>query len=144
MNTTSPFSTQPRPELSLKRREGSTAPVPMPYDNTLPFERGGATSDPYGPSALQAAWDKLYRARSLLEAEQAHMRDDRIAIQGELDALELREQAVAARELRVQQIELHMRLDQQDAEDARESRSTIAKISSAPFELARSVFGTKK
>jgi hypothetical protein len=144
MNTTSPFSSQPRPELSLKRREGSTAPLPLAFENTISYERGAATSDPYGPTALQAAWDKLYRARSLLEAEQAHMRDDRIAIQGELDALELREQAVAARELRIQQIELHMRLDQQDAEDAKNSRSTIAKISSAPFDLARSVFGSKK
>jgi hypothetical protein len=103
-----------------------------------------APSGPYGQAALQSAWDKLYRARSILEAEQAHIRDDRLVFQGEVDALEAREQAVAARELRIRQIELQMALDMEEEKDARESASALTKLTRAPFDLARSVFGAKK
>lgn len=155
MSTNPPFPVPNRPELSLKRREpGSTqspvpgSPPPMPFGSSVPFGSGapfeGDSSNPYGFAALQAAWDKLYRARALLEAEQAHLRDDRIALQGELDALEVRRQAVIARELRIQQLELNAALDKEEAEDERSSRSTISKLTRTPFDLARQVFGPKK
>jgi hypothetical protein len=114
----------------------------MESDTNTPFEE--EVQVPHGQAALQAAWDKLYRARAILEAEQAHLRDDRIAIQGELDSLDAREQAVAARELRIRQIELQAALAQAEAEDERESESTISKLTKAPFHMARSVFGQKK
>jgi hypothetical protein len=144
MNTTAPF--QPfRPELSLKRRDPSATQPPMEYEGSTPLENAGHNSaDPYGHAALRAAWDKLYRARSLLEAEQTHVRDDRIAIQGEIEALCRREDAVAAREAHIQQLELKQTLEKQEAEDVKESRSTIAKLTQAPFDMARSVFGSKK
>ncbi len=155
MNTNAPFPGPLRPELSLKRREpGSTQPPisasqpPVPYGSPSPFGSGapfdGDSSNPYGYAALQVAWDKLYRARALLEAEQAHLRDDRIAFQGEVDALELRRQAVITRELRIQQIELKAALDKEDAEEAKDSESTMAKLTRAPFEMARQVFGKKE
>jgi len=155
MNTNAPFPAPNRPELSLKRREPgssqppiSATPPPMPFGSSVPFGSGapfeGDSSNPYGYAALQAAWDKLYRARALLEAEQAHLRDDRIALQGELDALEVRRQAVIAREARVQQMELNAALDKEEAEDARETKSTMSKLTRAPFEMARQVFGSKK
>jgi hypothetical protein len=141
MNTTLPFQTQFRPELTLKRKSQAVA-RPMESDNTVPFEGDdfGAAS----PMTLQAAWNKLYKARSILEAEQAHLRDDRIALQGELDVLQHREQVVAARELRIQQLELKASLDKADAEDERESASTLTKLTRAPFDMARSVFGQRK
>ncbi len=149
MNTNAPFPAPLRPELALKRREpGSTTPPmsvtqpPMPFGSAAPFE--GDSSNPYGYAALQAAWDKLYRARALLEAEQAHLRDDRIALQGEVDALEVRRQAVIAREVRIQQIELKAALDKEDAEEAKKSESTMSKLTRAPFEMARQVFGKKE
>lgn len=143
MNSTAPFQSQFRPELSLKRRGHSSIQTPIESDDsTPPFESDSA--DPHGHSALQAAWDKLYRARSILEAEQAHLRDDRIAIQGELDALDAREQTVAAHEARIRQIELKAALDREEAEDAKESESTIARLTRAPFDIAKSVFGQKK
>jgi hypothetical protein len=117
----------------------------VPFGSAAPFE--GDSSNPYGYAALQAAWDKLYRARALLEAEQAHLRDDRIALQGELDGLEVRRQAVIARELRVQQLELKVELDKEEAEDIdeeKQGKSAIKKLTRAPFEIARQVFGTKK
>jgi len=107
----------------------------------------GNENNPSGQTALEAAWDKLYRARSLLEAEQVHLRDDRIALQGVLDDIVRREEAVSARELRIQQIERAQELDKEEAAEAaaeRESRSAIAKLTHAPFEIARSVFGPKK
>ncbi len=155
MNTNAPFPAPNRPELTLKRREpGSTqspmsgTPPPMPFGSSVPFGSGtpfeGDSSNPYGYAALQAAWDKLYRARALLEAEQAHLRDDRIALQGELDALEVRRQAVIARELRIKQLELNAALDKEEAEDERQPESTMQKLTRAPFEMARQVFGQKK
>ncbi|HMD61659.1 MAG TPA: hypothetical protein VKG78_09515 [Opitutaceae bacterium] len=154
MNTNAPFPAPFRPELSLKRREpGSTqppmgTPPPMPFGSGVPFGSGapfeGDSSNPYGYAALQAAWDKLYRARALLEAEQAHLRDDRIALQGELDALEVRRQTIAARETRIQHLEATAAIDQEEAEDERDAPSAMSKLTRAPFEMARHVFGPKK
>jgi hypothetical protein len=143
MNTTTvPFQAPLRPELSLKRRGNSTPPIPFDIDDIVPKER--RLSGPYGMASLQEAWDKLYRARAILEAEMNHLRDDRIALQGEMDQLVAREQQIAAREVRIQQLELSAALEIADAEDARAEQSTIAKISRAPFDMARSVFGKKK
>src|SRR6202453_4850986 len=104
MNATSvPFHSNLRPELSLKRRGNTNPPIPMEADDIVPKER--RIAGPYGTASLQEAWDKLYKARAILEAEQNHLRDDRIALQGEIDALNAREQNVAARELRIQQVE---------------------------------------
>jgi hypothetical protein len=147
MNTNAPFSAPQRPELALKRREpGSTqhplsmSQPPMPPGSGTPFD--GDSANPYGYAALQAAWDKLYRARALLEAEQVHLRDDRIALQGEVDALEVRRQAIVARELRIQQIQLKEALEKEEQEE-KGSESTMAKLTRAPFEMARQVFGKK-
>jgi hypothetical protein len=107
----------------------------------------GTENEPRGQTALEAAWDKLYRARTLLEAEQVHLRDDRIALQGVLDDIVRREDAVSAREQRIQQIELAQALDREEAAEAaeeKEARSAISKLTQAPFDIARSVFGSKK
>jgi hypothetical protein len=146
MNTFTRFDSQMNPDLSLKRRGLSATRPPMESiesESAAPFD-GTAATGPYSQPSLQSAWDKLYRARSILEAEQAHIRDDRIALQGEIDALESREHAVAARELRIRQIELQSALLREEEQDERDSQSTITKITRAPFEMARSVFGAKK
>ena len=142
MHTIAPFQTQFRPELSLKRRGHSSIYTPIENDDTVPFE--GEETGPHGQAALHAAWDKLYRARAILEAEQAHLRDDRIAIQGELEALDAREQAVAAREEQLRQYEQQLALARQAAEDERESGSAITRLTRAPFNMAKSVFGKKE
>jgi hypothetical protein len=141
MNTFTRFDPQLNPDLSLRRR-GATRPPMESVDSD-----GSVNEEPagqYGQAALQSAWDKLYRARSILEAEQAHIRDDRIVLQAEVDALEAREQAVASRELRIRQIELQMALLKEEEQDEREAESAITRITRAPFEIARSVFGAKK
>ena len=142
MNTTAPSPTQFRPELSLKRRGHISIYTPMESDDTVPFE--GEEAGQHSPAALRAAWDKLYRARAILEAEQAHLRDDRIAIQGELDALDAREQAVAAREEQLRAYEQQLALARQAVLDERESESAITRFTKAPFSMAKSVFGKKE
>jgi len=151
MNSTTPFNLHGRQGLSLRRREHASMQIPI--ESTDNMEQGSSSpfgssdsSSPYGQTALQAAWDKLYRARSILEAEQAHLRDDRIVIQGDLESLEMRERAVAAREMRIKQLELQAVLDlqEQDEREERESHSAFSKITRAPFDIARSVFKPKK
>lgn len=143
MNSTSvPFQAPLRPELALKRRGHSTPPIPFEADDIVPKER--RVSGPYGMASLQEAWDKLYKARAILEAEQNHLRDDRIAFQGEIDAVVAREQMVAAREARIQQLEMSIAQDFAEADEARGQKSAISKITRAPFDMARSVFGQKK
>jgi hypothetical protein len=117
----------------------------MESDNTVPFDDEGIAQR--GHAGLQAAWDKLYKARSILEAEQAHLRDDRIALQGEMDLLQQREQNVAARELRIQQLELQAQIqiaEAQEAQEVKDSESALTRLTRAPFDMARSVFGQKK
>jgi hypothetical protein len=142
--TTNPF--QNRPELALKRRDpSSVSRPPMAVEGSEHSD--GTENQPREQTSLEAAWDKLYRARTLLEAEQVHLRDDRIALQGVLEDIIRREEAVSARELRMDQIEAHQAIDREEAADAaleKESRSTIEKLTQAPFDIARSVFGAKK
>ena len=143
MNSTSvPFHSNLRPDLSLKRRGNTTPPIPMEADDIVSKER--RIAGPYGTASLQEAWDKLYKARSILEAEQNHLRDDRIVLQGEIDALNAREQNVAARELRIQQVELQAELARADEEERKASESPFSKLTRAPFRMARSVFDPKK
>ena len=65
---------------------------------------------------------------------------------GDLESLEMRERAVAAREMRIKQLELQAVLDlqEQDEREERESHSAFSKITRAPFDIARSVFKPKK
>jgi hypothetical protein len=139
MNTTVPFQTPFRPDLALKRRSQALS---RPMESAVPFGDEGLAR--HGHSALQAAWDKLYKARSILEAEQAHLRDDRIAFQGELDLLQLREQNIAMREERIQQLELQAQIQIAEEQDAKDSESALTRLTRAPFDMARSVFGQKK
>lgn len=141
MSSSIPFESQSRAGLSLKRRSLLAPSESMESEGSLaPFEG----PEPKTEAALQVAWDKLYRARAILQAEQAHLRDDRISLQGELEALGAREQAVAARELRLEQLERQLFLELEEIKDARESESAITRLTRAPFDMARSVFGAKK
>src|SRR4051812_37070885 len=76
-------------------RGGQTArsAVPFPARSIAPFSHDDA--------GLEAAWQKLHRAREITEAEQAHLRDDRLAMRALEADLKQREVAVAAREARV-------------------------------------------
>jgi hypothetical protein len=132
--------TQFRPELSLKRRSQFAAPGFRESNSAAPF----CTEEPHSEAALQAGWDKLYRARAILEREQSHLRDDRIALKGEIESLDMREQALAAREMKLRQLESLITLEQAEAESAKENQSAIVRFTRAPFDMARAVFGNRK
>lgn len=97
-----------------------------------------------GDPALHAAWDKLIRARELLEAEQAHLRDDRLNLKELTLSLKRREDALALREARVVQREeqINAALEASIAEQTKVS--SLARFTQAPFAMAKSVFSTSK
>lgn len=117
---------------------GSRAPI---SHFQRPTSRAPLTDD----ASLQAAWEKLHRAHELFEAEQAHLRDDRIAISELADATKRREEAVAARELRLAEREalVAAAIPEMMAKTPETGGSTMSKLTRGPFNLARSVFGGK-
>ncbi len=94
--------------------------------------------------ALNAAWEKLIRARELLEAEQAHLRDDRLILREANAALKRREDALALREARLVQREEQLNAAMQAAIAEQAKPSTFSRFTQAPFALAKSVFGANK
>lgn len=110
------------------------------------FQRPSSRAPFVDDAALQAAWEKLHRAHELFEAEQAHLRDDRIAVREQEAAVKRREEAIAARELRLAEREALVAaalpaaipVQAQPASD-----SAVSKFTRGPFNLARSVFGKK-
>lgn len=115
---------------SAAQRSGVTA---GPFQR--PSSRAPFTDDP----ALQTGWEKLHRARELLEAEQTHMRDDRIGLREMEAALKRREEAVAAREAKLVEREALIVAASTAAE-----QSAMSKMTQAPFKMARAVLRGKK
>lgn len=102
---------------------------------------------PFGDAAaLAAGWDKLHRARELLEAEQAHLREERHVQREREAALDQREAAVAAREAFLAERErgAATAADSGEPVAGEHSISTVARITRVPFDMARSVFGGKR
>ena len=100
-------------------------------------------------AALQAAWEKLHRAREILEAEQNHLRDDRIVLRDKEADVKRREEAVAAREAQLAEREKLVLAAIPGGSNppmvpGESSGSTVSRLTRAPFGLARSVFGGKK
>ncbi len=112
------------------------APVPLTrIPSVSPFE---------GDAALQAGWEKLHRARELFEAEQAHLRDDRLNLKETAALLKRHEIALTAREASLAQREatLAAMLAAQQAEPVKQP-SALLRFTQSPFTLAKSVFGSK-
>lgn len=101
---------------------------------------------PAGELSLQSAWDKLIRARELLEAEQTHLREDRLTLQAERvefrrqqATLAAREQAVAAREQALASAEPVL-----EPIAGQQTMASSARFTFSPFALARSVLRSGK
>ena len=87
-------------------------------------------------SALQAAWAKLHRARELLDAEEAHLRNDRLAQREPEMAVRAREEAVARRE----QLAANAAAPAPVASavpGAEETQNPLVKLTRTPFDFAR-------
>ena len=122
---------------------------PMPIRNTpTPFHRPTSVAPFHDDASLQAAWEKLHRAREILEAEQKNLRDERITMREQETQMRRREEAVAEREVRLTDREalvvaaagvVHAMPVEEVAHV-----SAVSRITRAPFDIARSVFGGKK
>lgn len=129
---------------------GSTAPLPLPLRGTPPpFHRPSSLSPFHDDPSLQAAWEKLHRAREILEAEQKNLRDDRITMREQEIQMKRREEEVAEREARLAEREALVvaaagALPASGAVEDGEHVSTVSRITRVPFDMARSVFGGKK
>lgn len=115
----------------------SNHPLPLRLPSRTPF-----SDDP----ALRAAWDKLLRAHEILEAEQMHMRDDRISLRAQETAVKSREEAVTQREAYAAEREelIAAATPPPRVVATGNTRSAVNRITRAPFDLARSMFGGSK
>jgi ATP-dependent Clp protease ATP-binding subunit ClpA len=125
----------------------SVAPMPMVSRSTPSLFHRPASRSPFGEDpGLQAAWEKLHRAREILEAEQKNLRDDRITIREQELQVKRREEEVAEREARLAQRESRVGAVVASAPvgvvEATEE-SAVSRLSRMPFDMARSVFGRK-
>lgn len=120
-------------------REGAAARVapatPVAKTSRTPF---------VDDSVLQAAWEKLHRARELLEAEQAHMRDDRITLRDQEASLKKRQEALNEREARLAEREQLVAAATAQPIASEHTMSAMTRLTRAPFDMARSVFSGKK
>lgn len=122
---------------------GLQQPPTPHYIAPIALSRVPSMSPFEGDAALQAGWEKLIRARELLEAEQAHVRDDRLNLKETAALLKRHEAALIAREDNLAQREalLAAATAAQVVEAAKPS--TITRLTMAPFAIAKSVFGSK-
>lgn len=131
------------PRVTAATRTASSGATAVPFHR--PSSRAPFTDD----TALQAAWEKLHRARELLEAEQTHLRDDRIAMRDMEVGLKKREEALAEREARLAEREALVLAAMSEKEiaaaaNAAATESAVTKITTAPFKMARAVLRVKK
>lgn len=136
-------------DIDAGRATGNTA-KPMPVASIAPraTSQTSHTTPPTEDVALHAAWEKLHRARELLEAEQTHLRDDRLAMKDLTENLKRREHAVAEREARLAEREALVTAAMPEGKEqpaaGEHAFSAMTRLTLAPFEMARSVFGGKK
>jgi hypothetical protein len=123
----------------------AAAPVAVPARPTpSPFGRPSSLT-PFGDEiALQAAWEKLHRARELLEVEQTHLRDDRVVIHDQMETFKRREEELAEREAALAEREALIAAATPQPVASEHTMSAMTRLTTAPFTMARSVFGGKK
>lgn len=124
-------------------------PVTATRTTSTPFMRPTSKAPFADDAALQAAWEKLHRARELFEAEQAHLRDERIVLNDQQAEVKQREEAVTARESNVAAREQLIAATQTSAVTgepvaSEHTMSAMTRLTRGPFNMARSVFGSKK
>jgi hypothetical protein len=76
-----------------------------------------------------------------MEAEEAHLRDERISLQGFEAELKRREQALALREAQVAERERLIAAATPLPSAPAESDSTASRLTRAPMDLARAILG---
>jgi hypothetical protein len=112
--------------------------------STAPFPTRSLPPFAHDDASLEAAWQKLHRARELSEAEQAHLRDDRLAMHAFEAELKQREATVAAREARVtaqEEVLAAAPRTKREPMAAQQTISAFTRLTRAPFLIAESLRG---
>lgn len=135
--------------LQAEIEAGHGAPPVTTRTTLAPFARPATSIHATEDGALQSAWEKLQRSRDLFAADQAHLRDERIVLQDQKSEVKRREEIVAAREARVAEREQLVAAASAPVPSAEpiageHTISAMTKLTRAPFDMARSVFGGKK
>lgn len=141
--------------LQSEIEEGRREAAPARTASTVtghPFRRPSSGTPFPDDAALQAAWEKLHRARELFESEQTHLRSERIAVQETQENMARRNKALA--ELEANLSEREASLVEREALLAEavppspaagdHSLSAVTRLTRAPFNMARSVFGGRR
>ena len=96
--------------------------------------------------ALTAAWEKLHRARELMDAELKNLRDERIAIREMETQVRRREEVMTARETLLAQREAVTptpNVEQTSAAPV-QAMSAVTRLTRGPFNMAMAVIRGKK
>ena len=131
-----------------RARPASAVPV-RPAALVAPVARTPSRAPFESEAALQSAWEKFHRTRELFEAEQAHLRSERISTQEKENDMKRREKAVAEREARLAErerlvAEATAPVAAAQPIGAEHTMSAVTRLTRGPFDMARSVFGGKK
>ena len=135
--------------LQAEIEAGRGGPPATPRATAAPFVRPSSKTPFTDDAALTAAWEKLHRARGIFEAEQANLRDERIVLRDQQAEVKRREEAVAAREACLaKREELIFTATGRSASGqpiaGEHTMSAMTRLTRAPFDMARSVFGGVK
>lgn len=140
-------------EANLREYESHLRAMQSDMDTRSGASRGTATPftgrsmAPFAhdDAGLEAAWQKLHRAREFTEAEQAHLRDDRLAMHAFEAELKQREAAIAVREARVAAQEEILaaapRTSKREPMAGQQTLSAFTRLTRAPFLIAESLRG---
>ena len=134
-------------EIEAGRTAAGAQQLATPTRSTAPFFQRPSSRVPFTDDpSLANAWEKLHRAREILEAEQKNLRDDRISIRELEIMVKQRAEEVAEREARLAEREalLAAASSAPVLVTEEETTSAVTRFTRAPFEMARSVFGGKK
>jgi hypothetical protein len=116
---------------------------PVASGTIAPFLRPSSHAPFAGDATLEAAWAKFHRARSLLEAEQNQMRDDRIALRALEVSLKEKEADLAQREAQLAAQQQQLAEFVAGAQD-KKVLSAVQRFTQAPFLAAKAAFKAGK
>lgn len=130
-------------EIEAGRTIASATNAPIVTQRSTPpmFQRPSSRAPFTDDPALQVAWEKLHRAREILEAEQKNLRDDRVSIREQEVMVKQRLEEIAEREALVAAATPPPTAP---VVAAAAPVSAVTRFTRVPMDLARSVFGGKK
>jgi hypothetical protein len=133
--------------LQAEIEAGRTAPTVTARMAAAPFVRPASRAPFATDAALQVAWEKLHRAREILESEQRHMSEERVTLRDQQAEVKQRLEELVVREASVVEREQLLAAAHSTASEpiaSEHTMSAMTRLTRAPFDMARSVFGGKK